>query len=79
MLKKLTIAAIALLASGAAVATDKNLHSDLDINNDGGISQEEAAALPGLNDKWVKLDKNADGMLDQAEFAKLEFIDSVSE
>jgi len=76
---KLVVTAITLLISSAAIATDRNLHSDLDINNDGGVSKEEAAALPGLNDKWAELDENSDGMLDPAEFAKLEFKGTVAE
>ncbi len=71
MSQKLTLTALALFVSGTAFASD-NLYTNLDTNEDGGISQEEAAALPGLHDKWVELDTNADGMLDKAEFAKLE-------
>ncbi len=78
MFQKLTLAALALLVSGVATADDKGLYRDLDINEDGAISPEEAAALPSLNDNWVVLDVNADGMLDQAEFAKLEFIEADS-
>jgi len=78
MFQKLTLAALALLVSGVATAADKGLYRDLDINEDGAISPEEAAALPSLNDNWVVLDVNADGMLDQAEFAKLEFIEADS-
>ena len=78
MFQKLTLAALALLVSGVATAADKGLNRDLDINEDGAISPEEAAALPSLNDNWVVLDVNADGMLDQAEFAKLEFIEADS-
>ena len=74
MLQKLTLAALALLVSGAAFASDKDIYTSLDANQDGAISQEEAAAMPGLNDKWAELDANADGMLDQAEFAKMEAV-----
>lgn len=74
MSKKLILSTLVLLASSAAIAADRNLYSDLDTNQDGAISKDEAAALPGLNEKWVELDQNADGVLDPAEFAKLEFI-----
>jgi hypothetical protein len=71
MSQKLTLAALAMFVSGTAFAAD-NLYTTLDANKDGGISQEEASVMPGLNGKWVELDANADGMLDKAEFAKLE-------
>ena len=76
MFKKLTLTALALLVSTAAFAAEDNLYKDLDANEDGGISPDEAAALPGLKDKWVVLDTNADNILDPAEFAKLEFTDA---
>jgi len=79
MSKKLTLTTLLLLASGVAVAADKNLYTDLDINQNGTISKDEAAMLPALNDKWVELDKNADGVLDSAEFAKFEVIGKASE
>ena len=70
MYQKLTLAALTLLVSGAAIAG--NLYRDLDANEDGAISQEEAAASPTVSDQWTTLDTNADGQLDQAEFAKME-------
>jgi hypothetical protein len=77
MLKKLTLTALAMLASGVAVAAAENkLYTDLDLNEDGAISKVEATAMPGLSDKWDALDQNADGMLDPAEFAKLETMDA---
>lgn len=75
MSTKLTFTALLLLASGVAVAADINMYSDLDINQDGAISKKEAVALPGLSKSWVELDQNADGMLDQAEFAKFEAVE----
>ncbi len=74
MFQKLTLAVLALFVSSVAIATDQGLYRDLDLNEDGAISQEEAAALPGLNSKWDELDVNSDGVLDAAEFAKLEVI-----
>ena len=78
MLQKLTLAALALTVSGVAVAADSGLYRDLDTNQDGAISPEEAAVMPGLNNEWTKLDVNADGKLDEAEFAKLEVSDAKS-
>jgi hypothetical protein len=77
MLKKLTLTALAMLVSSVAVAAGENkLYTDLDLNEDGAISKVEGTALPGLSDKWDALDQNADGMLDPAEFAKLETLDA---
>lgn len=72
MYQKLGLAALALLVSSVAVAGDQTLYKDLDADQDGKINPEEAAALPALSDQWTALDTNADGMLDQAEFAKME-------
>ncbi len=72
MFQKLSLAVLTLLVSSVAIAADQGLYRDLDINEDGAISPEEAAALPGLNSKWDELDVNSDGVLDAAEFAKLE-------
>jgi len=74
MLQKLSLTALALLISGVAIAAGSGLYKDLDVNGDGIIDQEEAAALPALKDSWDKLDVNTDGVLDEAEFSKLEKI-----
>lgn len=79
MLQKLTLTALTLLISGVAIAGDSTLYKNLDTNKDGAISQQEAQALPGLNEKWAELDTNADDRLDPAEFAKMEFTDTESE
>jgi hypothetical protein len=72
MYRKLTVTALALLVSSVAFAGDKTSYNALDADQDGKISPEEAAAMPALSDQWTTLDENADGMLDQAEFAKME-------
>jgi len=79
MFQKLSLAVLALFVSSVAIAADQGLYRDLDINADGAISPEEAAALPGLNGKWDELDVNSDGVLDAAEFAKLEVIGTAPE
>lgn len=80
MFQKLTLTALTLLVSGVAIAGDSStLYKNLDTNKDGAISQQEARALPGLNEKWVELDTNADDRLDPAEFAKMEFTNTESE
>ena len=68
----LILVALALLVSTAVIAGDKISYKDLDADQDGKISPEEAAASPALTNQWTTLDANADGMLDQAEFAKME-------
>jgi hypothetical protein len=40
-----------------------------DIDKDGRISSSEAAADPGLESQWQRLDGNDDDGLDRAEFA----------
>ncbi|MBT8128054.1 MAG: EF-hand domain-containing protein [Gammaproteobacteria bacterium] len=72
MYKKLALASLALLVSGVAVAGDQNLYKHLDADQNGVISADEAAVSPELTSQWTRLDANADGMVDRAEFAKME-------
>ena len=72
MYKKLALTSLALLVSSVAVAGDNILYRDLDADQNGKISPDEAAAMPALRNQWTQLDTNADGMLDPAEFAKME-------
>ena len=72
MYKMLVFVSAALLVSGVAVSGDQMSYKNLDANQDGKISAEEAAASPALTNQWTTLDANADGMIDQAEFAKME-------
>jgi predicted porin len=74
MFKKLTLAALVVVFSGATVAADESLYNKIDANKDGSINQQEASAYPVLSEQWTELDTNADGTLDQAEFAKFEMI-----
>ena len=71
MRKELLFATLAIVVSGAAFAGDASF-SGLDADSDGTISKAEAAALPALNDLWNTYDQNADGKLDEAEFARFE-------
>lgn len=72
MRKSITLifATIFAFASSAAYANEG--YSTLDADKSGAISKDEAAALPGLADAWDTLDVNADGQLDEGEFAKFE-------
>jgi hypothetical protein len=72
MYKKLAFAAASLLVSSAAFSGDNMMYKDLDTDRDGKISAQEATASPQLTNQWMRLDTNADGMVDQAEFAKME-------
>ena len=74
MFKKLTLVALGLIFSGATVAAEKNMYTEIDVNKDGTIDKTEASTYPVLSENWNQLDANADGMLDQAEFAKFETI-----
>lgn len=79
MFKKLALTSLALLVSSVVIAGEKNLYTDLDANKDGGISKEEATALPPLRAQWIVLDVNSDGLLDQAEFAMMEAVEEVQQ
>lgn len=74
MLNKITLIVLVALFSSVSIAADKGIYQDLDVNNDGSVSREEGSTLPVLIEKWEELDANADGNLDEAEFAKFEMI-----
>lgn len=71
MSQKLLFAAIVTLASGAAFADD-HAFKQADTDQNGTISKQEAAALPGLSEQWDTYDLNTDGELDEVEFARFE-------
>ncbi len=48
-----------------------DLWKTLDINEDGSISKEEAAASKAVVESWDNLDANKDEQLDSKEFAQL--------
>lgn len=67
MKTKVSITLLALGLSGVALAQGgAPAFSEVDANMDGKISQEEAAAVEGLD--FTKADTNQDGSLDQAEY-----------
>ena len=59
MIRSLLIASLAALASTAVIAGDT--YSALDADNSGGISEAEAAVMPGLTEQWTTLDTDANG------------------
>ncbi|MBN1237956.1 MAG: hypothetical protein JXB36_05615 [Gammaproteobacteria bacterium] len=64
-MKKLSISLLALGFAGTALAQAPSFE-EVDANMDGSISQEEAAAVEGLD--FATADTNQDGSLDQAEY-----------
>ncbi len=44
----------------------------LDVNQDGSLSAEEAVADPELSKNWSDIDKDENGLIDQAEFSAFE-------
>ncbi len=44
----------------------------LDLNRDGHLSKDEAAARPELVDRWSRADTDNDGLIDRAEFSAFE-------
>ena len=71
MNKFVAIAGSIVLASGMAFAgegTDSKKFEDLDANQDGVITQSEAAAYQDLVAVFNEVDANADGYLTPSEF-----------
>lgn len=69
MLTALTLITVSGLAwAGADKATFRNL----DTNNDGQITLDEAKKAPEVKARFTQADANKDGKLDAAEFSALE-------
>ena len=51
---------------------ERSAFSDLDINKDGKISQDEAKKNPNLASKFNSVDSNHDKAVDEGEFARFE-------
>lgn len=45
---------------------------NVDTDKDGSIEPNEAGNIPQIKQQWSQLDKNGDGKLEQAEFARFE-------
>ena len=75
-MSKLLIAALAALATGSAIANDA--YSALDADQNGAISQTEAAALPSLTEQWNTLDSDTNGELSVEEFSQFEMTDAAA-
>ena len=86
MKEKLIFAVVLAALSGAAFAQNAQNQGaaqehqgiqaeglkSLDMDHDGYISQEEALNNQELVNRWDELDANADGQLDEEEFARFE-------
>lgn len=75
MKTKWILTTMAAITSGAALAAGGAGYmsmSQLDQNNDGQISRQEAQSSPELSQRFQQLDQNSDMMLDQSEFAQFE-------
>lgn len=73
--------AFAAVAGGTGSGKDltheqKGLMQKLDANQDGVISEAEAAAHPELAQRFQELDRNSDQRLEKAEFARFEVSES---
>ncbi len=77
MSKKIIVAAMGALF--AVAATAGNVFSTLDTDYSGFISKDEAAAMPGLADKWKELDADGSGDLSAKEFAAYESAEKPAE
>ncbi len=64
---------LAILALGLiSLETPAVSYHQLDNNNDGLISNDEAQEMPELAGQWSAIDSNQDGKIDQSEFALFE-------
>lgn len=67
MSKRLTVGLLALGFSAGALAQDLPDFEEVDQNDDGMISEDEAAEVEGLD--FETADTNQDGSIDRVEYA----------
>ena len=74
MKMQITKTAMALIATGffTAAVAGEDAFMNLDTNEDGYISAQEAAADESLQQNWEITDANQDGQVDAAEFSAFE-------
>ena len=75
--KTLIPALILIAGSGWVMAVEETTEtlpsfSQVDADQNGGISKTEASQVPGLVEAFAAVDINADGWLDQDEYTALE-------
>ena len=71
-IKQLVISTAIVACATVATAGENAYFTKLDINGDGALSKEEAAADPVLMESWTTADVNQDGKLEQVEFSAFE-------
>ncbi|MGH8611405.1 MAG: EF-hand domain-containing protein [Gammaproteobacteria bacterium] len=75
--KTLIPALILLVSSGWTMAEEESVEtlprfSQVDTDQNGGISKTEASQVPGLVEAFAQVDINADGWLNQDEYRAVE-------
>ena len=79
-MNKSTIVVALLFASSAWAGEHAGASfDDLDQNQDGLVSAEEASQNPRLSDQWNQVDGDASGDIDKAEFSAFEMMDESAE
>ena len=69
MSRKLFLTSLIMLGASQAAAADEEKFNQLDMDQSGTISAEEAVALEGLQESMAEYDLNGDRELDREEFA----------
>ena len=59
------------LRSGMDDANPVREFTELDVDQNGGLTPEEAHVNPRVGENWIDLDANADGIIDSSEFRAL--------
>lgn len=72
MYKTLLILLVSAFFVASVGATEEDQFSTLDTDQNGAISADEAASSAALTESWQKVDTNADGSVDRAEFSAFE-------
>ena len=79
MSRKLFLTSLILVGASQAALADDETFKQLDMDQNGTISAEEAVAMEGLQESMTEYDLNGDRELDKEEFALyLESIESNS-
>jgi Ca2+-binding EF-hand superfamily protein len=69
MSRKLFLTSLIMYGASQAAMADEDAFKQLDLDQSGTISAEEAVAMEGLQETMAEYDLNGDRELDQNEFA----------
>lgn len=69
MSRKLFLTSLILVGASHAALADDEAFKQLDMDQNGAISAEEAVAMEGLQESMTEYDLNGDRELDKEEFA----------